>query len=1284
MANDLNVGSLSIKITENSAQAAENLQKLTQSLSAIKSATTGFKGLEKIANSLTLIAKSGESLTGLSNITEKLNGFVQGMNSLNGIQTPKMTKTKNAVTIITELTNTINSMPTIDGAKITALSAALSPLETIGKTNLGTTLTNLKKLPEIALSLKGVDFSAFSQRMGTLSSAFIPLESIAKTNLGSVITQLKKIPEMAKTLAEMDMDGFATAIQRVTNAIQPLANEMVKVSNGFSALPSKIQKIIQNNEKLTTSNNKTTKSYNFLNSAFANFTAKMGLSYVTIKRVIGTVGDWVQSSNEYIENLNLFTVAMGDGAEAALEFAQEANEALGIDVSEFIRNQGIFQSVATGFGLASDEASLMSKNLTQLGYDISSFFNTTVEESMLKIQSGISGELEPLRRLGFALDQATLQQLAYSLGIEKSYTAMTQAEKAELRYYAILTQQKQVLGDMARTITSPANAMRILSQQTEQLTRALGNLFIPILIKVLPYVQAFVKVLTEAVQRLAELMGFELPTIDYSNVGKSITTSITDEADGATEAVKTLKSTLAGIDQLNILSFDDDTGKASAGQETGGSLGIDLPTYNFLDGLEEQSDKVYQKVKKFFDGLVSWIQGALPLIETLGVVLGGIWAVEKVKTFYDFIVKSTVWQTLGKAINGAALAFDTSFGAGAGVFKSLSAGVKGFRAALSPLAKILITIGGSVAALFIAKNDFKELTKGTKSWKDILTTTVPVVGALALAVGFLVSPLAAVAVGVGAVVGALWGYYEAQNELLDAKLASMWETEGTAISEVASAVDGYTTKLTETEQAYIDNKSKADEMKLSIQGINDELNLMISDITGVETISSEKVDIIKGKFEELSQATSQYIQDSNNNMKLYLIANKDLLEAQGVNSQVLLDIINSGTENSLSRIEELQNKAAEITSRNFSTEGDAELYASYQDQIMALSGLKNNLPDLTRIQQDLQGFVNVEYDFENPEAFATAMDKVAQSIGEAQSKLSTAKSEMLSQISTLDVSESEKGYLTSVFESLIGYKEYEFKKTTAPILQKIKQQVDEFKTDAQEEILKSYQDPVKMLFDTDLLLKGIEVTHNPFNHENITKDYVNGVLQTAQKELETKIDPYIRDFDNRFNVKLKSYDSSIDITDMFYFDADKEFAEIQKSFDNLSLTVDIVPTIDFSQKPPGMPDSEWQKYKQSLGIPAYATGGFPETGQVFMARENGIPEMVGTIGGQTAVANNNQIVQAVSAGVENAVYRAMSAANSGNSGEDGTSVAIYLDGDIVYEGVQRRQRQEIIRSNGKA
>lgn len=97
-----------------------------------------------------------------------------------------------------------------------------------------------------------------------------------------------------------------------------------------------------------------------------------------------------------MENLNLFTVTMGKAADEALRYAEVVKEAVGIDPSEWIRNQGMFKQITSGFGVVADKADLMSKNLTQLGYDISSFYNIDMEEAMLKLQSGISGEIEPL------------------------------------------------------------------------------------------------------------------------------------------------------------------------------------------------------------------------------------------------------------------------------------------------------------------------------------------------------------------------------------------------------------------------------------------------------------------------------------------------------------------------------------------------------------------------------------------------------------------------------------------------------------------------------------------------------------------------------------------------------------------------------------------------------------------------------------------------------------------------------------------------------------------------
>ena len=159
----------------------------------------------------------------------------------------------------------------------------------------------------------------------------------------------------------------------------------------------------------------------------------MGGVALSLRTVSNLISSAITESNKYQEDLNLFTASMGKYAEQAKKYAETVSEVMGIDPAEWMRNQGIFNTLLEGFGSVSDRAYTMSKNLTQLGYDISSFFNISVEDAMLKLQSGISGELEPLRRLGYDLSQARLQQTAYTLGINESVSAMTQAEKAELR-----------------------------------------------------------------------------------------------------------------------------------------------------------------------------------------------------------------------------------------------------------------------------------------------------------------------------------------------------------------------------------------------------------------------------------------------------------------------------------------------------------------------------------------------------------------------------------------------------------------------------------------------------------------------------------------------------------------------------------------------------------------------------------------------------------------------------------------------------------------------------------
>ena len=381
----------------------------------------------------------------------------------------------------------------------------------------------------------------------------------------------------------------------------------------------------------------------------------MALFAVSAAKVIA---GWINSSNEYIENLNLFTVSMGEYASQAQKYAEYVGEVVGIDPSTWMRNQGVFMTLATGFGVASDRAYIMSQNLTQLGYDLSSFFNITVDDAMQKLQSGISGELEPLRRLGYDLSEARLKASALELGITQTYNAMTQAEKSQLRYYTIMTQVTTAQGDMSRTLDAPANQLRILSAQVSQAARAIGNIFIPVLNALLPWLIAGARAVRVLASAIASLFGFSLPEIDYSGI-TNVSAGVGDLEDnltGAGGAAKKLKSYMMGFDELNVINPDDSSGGGGGGG--GGGVGDDweweLPSYDFIgDAVSSRVDAIMKKLEP----ALMWIQDHFGEIAAIAAAIGS--AVLSWKVAEAFIPNLSMIASDLSKIKGAAVAIGT-------------------------------------------------------------------------------------------------------------------------------------------------------------------------------------------------------------------------------------------------------------------------------------------------------------------------------------------------------------------------------------------------------------------------------------------------------------------------------------------------------------------------------------------------------------------------------------------------------------------------------------------------
>ena len=695
MADNVEIQGLEFQIVNDSTQAVAGLQNLINTLNRLKTATNG---------GATGLSKTAQGIRELSN-------SLKGLNSGDASQ------------------------------KITRLTNALTALSQIGNVKISSSIAN--QLTAINTALAGLKWTD-GDKLTSLANGLRPLSELGKANMTTFINQLSKLPKVIEDLEAADIDKFTQQMTALTAAMKPFADEMQKVSNGFSAFPSKIQKLITSTEKYNASARKATSTTGKFTSGLKAL--NVAAVAITFRKIGHFIAQAVTESNKYQEDLNLFTVALGQYADEAKEYAEYVSDIMGIDPAQWLRNQGIFNTLLTGFGDTAERAQLMSQNLTQLGYDLSSYANIPIEEAMLKLQSGISGELEPLRRLGYDLSQAKLQQTALNLGIKESVANMTQAEKAELRYYAIMTQVTTAQGDMARTLEAPANQLRILQAQLTQAARAIGNIFIPALNAILPYAIAVVQVIREIANALANLAGFKLTEVDYSGVNSAAVGagSLADNLDDAAGAAKKLKQYTAGFDELNV--FAPNTGSGSgAGAGGAGGFDFDLPTYDFLgDAVQTRIGEIKKMIEDTLAEITTIVSGFMLAVGAILVVTGvniplgvGLMAAGAVG------LAATVglnWTAMSSEL-ASTLALIT--GVVGGFLLALGA-IMAFSGANLPLGIALMALGGASlvsAAVINWHNSDRHLT-------DALTTLTGVLAGASLAVGAMLA-FTGVATGLG-------------------------------------------------------------------------------------------------------------------------------------------------------------------------------------------------------------------------------------------------------------------------------------------------------------------------------------------------------------------------------------------------------------------------------------------------------------------------------------------------------------------------------------------------------
>lgn len=615
--NEVQIDSLSVAIEHSAGTASKDLSSLASGLRKLQKSVAGLN----LNNAIIQFGSLSTAIGGIGNNADKITALASSLLDLKSVGKVSAAVPKALSNQITALDAALSGVTESDVKRISSLASALTQLSSAKMPQISASIGHqLKSIGDAAKNLQGVNLARFKD----LATALQPLSALTPAHLTSFINQLGKFTQLSKDLEAVDMDKFASTIERLTAAMAPLATEMDKIARGFSAFPQRIQTFIKNNEASTKSVKKAeptwqkffetiSKGSKKSSSGLTNF-AKQLFSIATIKKVWLKATDSLESANEYIEALNLFYVSMGSYAEKAQDYANLVGDSYGVDPGEFMKMQATFMDVSKSFGTASGTAYTMSKALTQLTYDISSLYNLKVDESLNKVRSALVGEIEPIRALGKDLSVANLKLLATELGITANVDAMNQSEKAMLRTISLLRQSNSAMGDMARTLEQPANQFRILKAQLTLLSRAIGDLFLPLVQKVLPYMIAFVKVGQRIVSAFAALAGFELPKFDYADSVIKGNEGVADSADDAAKSMKKLYQ--LSFDELNILGSQK-TGSSGSGASAADIAKLEaelnrlakLEDDMFSKNLGETTDKIAEQIENWLtkgEGIQSW------------------------------------------------------------------------------------------------------------------------------------------------------------------------------------------------------------------------------------------------------------------------------------------------------------------------------------------------------------------------------------------------------------------------------------------------------------------------------------------------------------------------------------------------------------------------------------------------------------------------------------------------------------------------------------------------------
>lgn len=933
------------------------------------------------------------------------------------------------------------------------------------------------------------------------------------------------------------LDNETTLFGRLKNAVTGASTEINKNSNELN----------KNSDAMKNLSRTTDTVFGKLKQFAINYRIMSGF----IRGIITSFYSLYKSAAEYEEAMNLYRVSLGKYAEDADKWAKRISNALYLDPKNVMQYTGAFYNLVGGLGVGSEAAYKMATNLTQLSYDMSSYLNIDVESAYNKLISAISGQSRAVVTAGVAMQQASLQELAYSMGIKKKVATMTQAEKTYLRYIQILRSTEKMQGDLGRTIVTPENAIRTIKAQFVQLARAIGQVLIPIVMKAIPYIMALTRMLQELANKLSSSLGFKLADIDYSSLGdfSDALEGIGDVADQTAGNVKSsINRSLAAFDDLNVVeSKSESSGGSGIGAgDVLGDLEKYIDGYDMLAGLNEKFTKDSQKAEEQLRSLI-------PLFKTLA----SLWAISKLTKFVKGIsdlvtafkglkIVQNVGKLFGKfgdILGGIGTKFKTAYDAskafGNSGLVAIKDGITNVTSSFSLLTKGIGIVGGAITSFKVSSQGaYDYLVGDAEMTADKVMGLTGALTGLGIAAGVLSGPAGAFAVLAGELVGFAVAIDRAKQDMAwKSGYDTLFDGVGRSLNTLKTTMDNNFGVF----QKYADENdkwaSKTEEAGNKVNDAKEKVKELSQVLATQDTkASQQQIDDLKIAYDNLKNSVIDQITVEKNQALARIDQLHDLAHTSEIDykrqKQAAIDAYDTEKMLTSEYADELRKLEIKKAQRSISDDEYNKKLQDIKDRYYgvndALTNVGDNLQAYIDIQSskwDLNNFDNTKKGAENiASGIQSIIDKTKEYKDAEKDRYDSLKEDILDDIGNteLKIRVLERAKEASGKLSAEQEKQYKAQKEYLETLQQNfndNETAHKNSTSAIEGTLKSFLLSVGSQIDTSS--KAFDITNRNLN--DVYKTITKGLDEVKNADTDSAIEHMYENMDKSINEAGKTY-----------------------------------------------------------------------------------------------------------------------------------------------------------------